>query len=653
MAPEEIKKKRKKNAPDKLQPQWMHPPDEKNPILNPKPVSEERKRKEKEEWDASIKFMQYHSVTAPLKPAPPGKLLTLVGAFLTTNGFHNTSRLYTTQLASRKKLDAWDIELGVELPKGFPDLVTIYNSWYEGYQESAHPDAKNDDSKNDANAAKSPKKKGNRNKVIELKDEDTSSSGSTSSSSGSSGSSSSGSSGSNSDEHDSDVQMEDAPPTKLERPRHSKPSPSSSPSSTSDSDADDEKEAKPLSSSGSSSTSDSDADDEKDPIKNKSLSKKKGTSETSIKKKRRSSSEPFHNPDPPPLVEKKSNKKTKSGPGEPVTKVASKKASSKDATSKDSTSKKATCQDAIAIDATSTTSKKPTNKDATIKNALSKKANFKETTSEDTSAKKSTSKDAISIAASSKKATSKNAFPKNSTTETITPKNQESIKLRKKTKSIPSSSSSSCSTSSSSESSQDDDPAPVSKPQAVTNLSSSIDSSSSSSFSPLSSHVEVLPPPMDSRSQKKPTKEIKPSKHGVPTLELTTDSSVTLEVSSPIKVTEDPTTITSIISTNATPSSSSKRPLPASSEDEAATQDNRSTKKPRNAPFQRIPSDTKVDPKLASNAYRSHDYGDRAHNDLSVTRGKGFQKEKNKKKRGSYRGGAIDVSGGKGVKFDE
>ncbi|KAI1613169.1 SRP40, C-terminal domain-containing protein [Exophiala viscosa] len=54
-----------------------------------------------------------------------------------------------------------------------------------------------------------------------------------------------------------------------------------------------------------------------------------------------------------------------------------------------------------------------------------------------------------------------------------------------------------------------------------------------------------------------------------------------------------------------------------------------------------------------SNAYRSYEYAERAYNDLSVTRGKGFTKEKNKKKRGSYRGGPIDISGGKGFKFDD
>jgi hypothetical protein len=39
----------------------------------------------------------------------------------------------------------------------------------------------------------------------------------------------------------------------------------------------------------------------------------------------------------------------------------------------------------------------------------------------------------------------------------------------------------------------------------------------------------------------------------------------------------------------------------------------------------------------------SRDYGQRAHQDLVATRGAGFRKEKNKKKRGSYKGGEITV----------
>ena len=59
------------------------------------------------------------------------------------------------------------------------------------------------------------------------------------------------------------------------------------------------------------------------------------------------------------------------------------------------------------------------------------------------------------------------------------------------------------------------------------------------------------------------------------------------------------------------------------------------TKTGSNAPFQRIPSNTVIDPRLSSNAYMPYNYADRAHRDLIVTKGKGFTKEKNKKKRGS------------------
>ncbi|KAI0707768.1 SRP40, C-terminal domain-containing protein, partial [Earliella scabrosa] len=75
-------------------------------------------------------------------------------------------------------------------------------------------------------------------------------------------------------------------------------------------------------------------------------------------------------------------------------------------------------------------------------------------------------------------------------------------------------------------------------------------------------------------------------------------------------------------------------------------------KKPRkvNAPFQRIkPGQVSyVDERLKDNSFESrgastNDYGARAARDLIVTRGAGFRKEKNKKKRGSYRGGEITM----------
>ncbi|KAF2460583.1 SRP40, C-terminal domain-containing protein [Lineolata rhizophorae] len=69
--------------------------------------------------------------------------------------------------------------------------------------------------------------------------------------------------------------------------------------------------------------------------------------------------------------------------------------------------------------------------------------------------------------------------------------------------------------------------------------------------------------------------------------------------------------------------------------------------------FHRIPTSTVVDKRFASNAYVPYDYADRAYQDLSITKGKGFTKEKNKKKRGSYRGGAIDTHGVKSIKFED
>lgn len=75
--------------------------------------------------------------------------------------------------------------------------------------------------------------------------------------------------------------------------------------------------------------------------------------------------------------------------------------------------------------------------------------------------------------------------------------------------------------------------------------------------------------------------------------------------------------------------------------------------KKSNVPFSRIRDDTMVDPRLASNAYVPYDYAQRAHEKLIVTKGKGFTKEKNKGKRGSYRGGMIDIQGTKGIKFED
>lgn len=75
----------------------------------------------------------------------------------------------------------------------------------------------------------------------------------------------------------------------------------------------------------------------------------------------------------------------------------------------------------------------------------------------------------------------------------------------------------------------------------------------------------------------------------------------------------------------------------------------------QNEPFSRVPKNIKVDDKFLSNKFEdnAHGWGARAHDDLIVTKGKGFTKEKNKKKRGSYRGGAIDTNVRNGIKFED
>ncbi|PFH54138.1 hypothetical protein AMATHDRAFT_135452, partial [Amanita thiersii Skay4041] len=57
----------------------------------------------------------------------------------------------------------------------------------------------------------------------------------------------------------------------------------------------------------------------------------------------------------------------------------------------------------------------------------------------------------------------------------------------------------------------------------------------------------------------------------------------------------------------------------------------------------KISNSAVVDNRYEAKAGPANDYGQRAHKDLSVTRGSGFRKEKNKKKRGSYRGGEITM----------
>ena len=469
MAPataKKAKKAKKKNAPDKPVPESLFPDHDKNPVLNPTQSSAEQILKEEKKWDEIVNFFQHQSVSAPLKPPPPALLLTLVGAFLSSYGFNSASRIYTTQLSSRKNLDDWNAELGVKLPKGFPDLVKIFNDWHKDYRERVHLDktSSEDDDDNNAQTTKSMKKEKKKpKKKTTVAQESSSSSSSSSISSG-------GSSSSSSDEGEADLKSKSASPAHKVAKKESNSSSSSSSSST--------------------SSSDSDADDEQEVVqKPRSASSSSSSNETSSSSASDSSS-------PAPTISKTDKKENNQIPSKKPLKEASQGA-------------KKVIKEAAEI----VPLRKPPN--------ISTKSSISSTT--------------LEIASPPKPA------------QAITSNN------------------------SSSTSSSD----------------SSSESSSSSSDSPAQPHGAGAP--LGSSKRKRSSSP--------PALEPVAKKSRT--------------------------------------------------------PFQRVPKDTKVDARLASNAYVSHEYGDRAHQDLSVTRGKGFTKEKNKKKRGSYRGGAIDIAGGKGIKFED
>ncbi|MCJ1312173.1 hypothetical protein MMC25_005847 [Agyrium rufum] len=173
---------------------------------------------------------------------------------------------------------------------------------------------------------------------------------------------------------------------------------------------------------------------------------------------------------------------------------------------------------------------------------------------------------------------------------------------------------------------------PTRESAAPSRLSRSSSSSSSVSLTSSSSSSNGSPPPQSkAAAQNKKRKRPQPS---------TSPGETTLPSQAPQSA--------AIIATT-TPISPPK--LPGFEDETPAAKKARLTKS--NAPFSRIPKDIHVDPKFASNAYIPNDYSERAHRDLIVTKGKGFTKEKNKKKRGSYRGGVIDVGGSKGFKFED
>ncbi|KAI9814652.1 MAG: hypothetical protein M1827_003208 [Pycnora praestabilis] len=236
------------------------------------------------------------------------------------------------------------------------------------------------------------------------------------------------------------------------------------------------------------------------------------------------------------------------------------------------------------------------------------------------------------------------------------------INEAKKTAASSSSSSSSDSSPASSDSGSDVAPAKIPLPASSSSATDTSSSSESEEEPPASKATQVTTPPEEELKLR----------------QTSTDSSVTVEATSPVKVVQNVSPSSSVSSSDVSSTSSSdseastkpttlipvpvvskrkRSPSPLSNSSTPAmttssTLDKRQ-KKNQNIPFSRIPVDTQVDARVSSNAYVPYDYAERAHRDLIVTKGKGFTKEKNKKKKGSYRGGMIDVDGRKGIKFQD
>merc|ERR1712217_595045 len=89
-------------------------------------------------------------------------------------------------------------------------------------------------------------------------------------------------------------------------------------------------------------------------------------------------------------------------------------------------------------------------------------------------------------------------------------------------------------------------------------------------------------------------------------------------------------------------------------EDKKNAADKFAPKRKSNTPFRRVVAEEiEVDPRLADNSANSSfdTWGAKATQDLIVTKGKSFRHEKTKKKRGSYKGGPINM-GVASIKFD-
>ncbi|KAL8710746.1 MAG: hypothetical protein Q9220_004764 [cf. Caloplaca sp. 1 TL-2023] len=487
--------------------------------MAPQPIrtdAQEPQRLKKKKKDNNLPHLDDEK---PVLDAPPKQLLTLIGAFLTSHGFHKTFHLYHFECLDRYKRHGWDSTIAEPLPEDFPNLVKIYDDWCKAYEEqkqldetrSRGIDDKASDKRRQTVAAGNASAKPIEGTDV-VKAEHTSSSGSSDDSSEST---------------DSDTDMKDVVPL----PKSKK-----------------KKSLSPLT---SSSSSESEADDEMNTAGLGAPSRKSALDSQINNLKRKKS---------PSLS---SSSDSSSSEGERAPKRA----------------KKAGTESKIATKYTESSKEKTINQSKTTKKSSSKSSTSSSAASS-SSASSSESEASIKPISGVKTAIKKSAL----------------------------SSSSETTSSSSSDSDTNEFAVPKLKPKQPP-LDSKISSDSS----------VTLVPPTPRTAKKQPAASDPDSDTSTPT---STNSSSSDKKTTAIAI---------------TPSAPKSKPIGPTSR------------------FTRVPTTTTVPPAFASNAYRPYDYADRAHQDLSVTKGKGFTKEKNKKKRGSYRGGVIDTQGGggRGIKFED
>ncbi|KZT61600.1 hypothetical protein CALCODRAFT_479863 [Calocera cornea HHB12733] len=212
--------------------------------------------------------------------------------------------------------------------------------------------------------------------------------------------------------------------------------------------------------------------------------------------------------------------------------------------------------------------------------------------------------------------------------------------------------------SSDSSDSESDAPAPV-KPapiQAATIPTQPEASSSSSSEE--DEPAPPPPPPTKPTKKRKRLSEPAPNGHAAPSTPKPAANGTTAPAATPAADAALP----SAPPATEPPAKRARKAADPGAAAEASAEPESSPLKPvrkQNVPFSRIkPEDVSfADERLKDNRFEARgaggtDYGARANRDLIVTRGAGFRKEKNKKKRGSYVGGEITLQS-HSIKFDD